>query len=189
MLRRVAAAQLELVGDDREGNLKRALALARKAVAGRAEFVCFPECMTSDYTRQAARFAEPIPGPTCEPFLELARKSGTHFLIGLFERDGDHTYNTVAILGPDGLAGRYRKRKLWVDSQHLEGLDDPGMFAPGDLPNVSASSSAGTGSTMRSGRTSGPGAPGSSSTQTTGAPSSLRWSPSGPRPSASPSWA
>jgi len=136
MLRRVAAAQLELVGDDREGNLERALALARKAIAGRAEFVCFPECMTSDYTRQAERFAEPIPGPSCEPFLELARKSGTYFLIGLFERDGGHIYNTVAILGPDGLAGRYRKRKLWVDTGHLEGLDDPAMFEPGDLPNV-----------------------------------------------------
>jgi predicted amidohydrolase len=136
MRRRVAAAQLELVGDDREGNLERALALARKAVAGGAQFVCFPECMTSDYTRQAQRFAEPIPGPSCEAFLELARKSGTCFLIGLFEREGGHIYNTVAILGPDGLAGRYRKRKLWVDTQNLEGLDDPAMFAPGDLPNI-----------------------------------------------------
>jgi len=136
MLRRVAAAQLELVGDDREGNLERALALAEKAVAGGAEFVCFPECMTSDYTRQAVHFAEPIPGPSCEPFLELARNSGTYFLIGLFERDRGHIYNTVAILGPEGLVGRYRKRKLWVDTGHLEGLDDPAMFEPGDLPNV-----------------------------------------------------
>jgi predicted amidohydrolase len=136
MLRRVAAAQLELVGDDREGNLERALALARKAVAGGAEFVCFPECMTSDYTPQAGRFAEPVPGPSCEPFLILAGTSGTYFLIGLFERQGGRIYNTVAILGPGGLVGRYRKRKLWVDTGHLEGLDDPGMFEPGDLPNV-----------------------------------------------------
>ncbi len=136
MRRRFAAAQLELVLDDREGNLRRALVLARKAVERGAEFVCFPECMTSDYTPQAAEFAEPVPGPTCEVFTDLARASGVYFLIGIFERDGDRIYNTAVVLGPDGVAGKYRKRKLWADTHELEGLDDPAMFEPGDLPNL-----------------------------------------------------
>lgn len=134
--RRFAAAQVELVQDDREGNLARALDLAREAVERGAEFVCFPECMTSDYTPRAARFAEPIPGPSCEPFLELARDSGAYFLLGLFEREGGHIYNTIAVVGPEGVVGKYRKRKLWRDEHRLEGLDDPQMFEPGDLPNV-----------------------------------------------------
>lgn len=133
---RFAAAQVELVQDDREGNLRRALTLAEEAVQRGAEFVCFPECMTSDYTPRAARFAEPIPGPSCEPFLRLARSSGAHFLLGLFEREGERIYNTVAVVGPEGVAGKYRKRRLWVDEHRLEGLDDPRMFEPGDLPSV-----------------------------------------------------
>jgi len=136
MKRRFAAAQLELVGDDREGNLKRALALAQQAIEEGAEFVCFPECMTSDYTPRAADFAESIPGPTCEVFMDLAKKSETFFLIGIFECDDEHIFNTTVVLGPDGVAGNYRKRKLWVDAHRLEGLDDPQMFEPGDLPNV-----------------------------------------------------
>ncbi len=136
MTRRFAAAQLELVQNDREGNLRRALALAEQAVEQRCEFVCFPECMTSDYTPRAPEFAEPIPGPTCEVFIDLAGETGVYFLVGIFEREDEHIYNTTVILGPDGLAGKYRKRKLWVDTHDLEGLDDPAMFAPGDLANV-----------------------------------------------------
>ena len=92
--------------------------------------------MTSDYTPRAADFAEPVPGPTCEPFLGLAQRSSGYFLIGLFECQGGHIYNTVAILGPEGVVGRYRKRRLWQDTDKLEGLDDLAMFEPGDLPNT-----------------------------------------------------
>ena len=127
---------MELVQNDGEGNLARALVLAGQAIAQGCEFVCFPECMTSDYTPRAAEFAESIPGPTCEVFIDLAKDSGVHFLIGIFEREGKHTYNTTAVLGPTGVVGKYRKRKLWVDTHSLEGLDDPQMFEPGDLPNV-----------------------------------------------------
>ena len=136
MQRRFAAAQLELVQNDREGNLDRALALANQAIEQGCEFVCFPECMTSDYTPRAPEFAEPIPGPTCEVFIDLAKESGAYFLIGIFERDGARIYNTTAVLSPEGVVGKYRKRKLWVDTHKLEGLDDPAMFEPGDLPNV-----------------------------------------------------
>ena len=136
MKRRFAAAQLELVQDDREGNLTGAVALARQALEQKCEFVCFPECMTSDYTPRATEFAEPIPGPTCEVFIDLAKESGAYFLIGIFEREGARIYNTTAVLGPEGVVGKYRKRKLWVDTHKLEGLDDPAMFEPGDLPNV-----------------------------------------------------
>jgi predicted amidohydrolase len=92
--------------------------------------------MTTDYTPQAADFAEPVPGPTCQVFIDLAKKGGAYFLIGIFERDRGHNYNTTVVLGPDGVVGKYRKRKLWVDTGKLEGLDDPAMFEAGDLPNV-----------------------------------------------------
>jgi len=136
MRRRFAAAQLNLVHDDRGGNLKRALALAQEAVTRQAEFICFPECMTTDYTPQAGKFAEPVPGPSCGPFLDLADAENVYFLIGLLEQDGETIYNTVVVIGPEGVAGKYRKRKLWVDEHKLEGLDDPAMFTAGDLPNV-----------------------------------------------------
>lgn len=136
MNRRFAAAQLNTVCNDYDDNLRRALLLAEEAVEANAEFVCFPECMTTDYTPQAAEFAESVPGPTCRPFVELAERSGVYFLIGIFEKEGAHNYNTTVVLGPGGVAGTYRKRKLWVDTHKLEGLDDPAMFEAGDLPNV-----------------------------------------------------
>jgi predicted amidohydrolase len=136
VIHRFAAAQLNVIQHERADNLARALRLAQRAVSMEARFICLPECMTSDYTPDARRYAEPVPGPSCEPFADLARRAGVYILLGLFELDGQTVYNTVAVIGPTGLVGKYRKRKLWVDQQQLEGLDDPAMFTAGDLPGV-----------------------------------------------------
>jgi predicted amidohydrolase len=48
-------------------------------------------------------------------------------VIGLLERDGDRCYNTVVLLGPEGLIGKHRKA-------HLPGVGVDRFLCAGDLP-------------------------------------------------------
>ncbi|MCX8038801.1 MAG: carbon-nitrogen hydrolase family protein, partial [Candidatus Sumerlaeia bacterium] len=54
-----------------------------------------------------------VPGPATAPFQKIAREHNVFIALGLWERDGDAFYNTVALISPDGgIAGRYRKVHL-----------------------------------------------------------------------------
>ena len=58
-----------------------------------------------------ARDAVQLPGPIEERLCELARELGIWFVPGsIYERDGDHIYNTTPVIDPAGIVvGRYRK--------------------------------------------------------------------------------
>ena len=56
--------------------------------------------------------AEPIDGPHIKRFADLANELKIHLILGFLESvaDGERTYNTAALFGPDGnLIGKYRK--------------------------------------------------------------------------------
>ena len=55
--------------------------------------------------------AQRLPGPAEEEFREMAVRHGIWLLPGtLFERDGEHIYNTASVINPSGeVVGRYRK--------------------------------------------------------------------------------
>src|SRR5690242_16001287 len=113
---RVALVQLEAV-DDVDANLAKAAAMADEA-ARDADLVVLPEYVqfrgSDDGYRASAR---PIPGPTTEPFAEIARRHGTWILAGSHaEASGDprRPYNTAVLFDRDGrLAATYRKLHLF----------------------------------------------------------------------------
>ena len=125
---RVAVAQLDLAVGDLEGNRRATVAAIEEAAAAGAGLVVLPELASSGYrlrTAQAvAAAAETIPGPATEAWARAARETGAVVVGGVCERDGDRVYNAVAVVGPDGLAGRYRKLHLFDEEQLL--------FSPGD---------------------------------------------------------
>jgi predicted amidohydrolase/acetyl-CoA carboxylase alpha subunit len=60
----------------------------------------------------AAAVAEPVDGPSVARLAEIARERGCWVVAGLVERGGERLFNTAVLVGPEGLAGRYRKLHL-----------------------------------------------------------------------------
>jgi predicted amidohydrolase len=109
-----------------------ALALRLREAASRgAKLAVFPECAVTGYAfdsrDEALPVAEPIPGPTTEVFGSLCRELNVWAVIGLLERDGDRMFNAAVLVGPQGLAGSYRKI-------HLPFLGVDRFTTPGDRP-------------------------------------------------------
>jgi predicted amidohydrolase len=73
----------------------------------------------------AAAVAEPVDGPSVARLAEIARERGCWVVAGLVERGGERLFNTAVLVGPEGLAGRYRKLHL-ADA-------DRSWAEPGDL--------------------------------------------------------
>jgi N-carbamoylputrescine amidase len=122
-------------GAEPQKNLERAVAQVREAARLGAEVICLPELFLTQYFCQrqdAALFdlAETIPGPTTARFSDLCRELRVTVLVSLFERRAPGLYhNTVAVIGPDGLQGIYRKMHIPDDPLYFEKY----YFTPGDL--------------------------------------------------------
>src|SRR5688572_12986205 len=97
----VALVQTD-AGPDVEANVGRAAALADEAAAGGARLVALPEYL--QYRGPDAGYrasARAVPGPTTEPFAEVARRRGAWILVGsVAESSGDpeRPYNTSVLL-------------------------------------------------------------------------------------------
>jgi len=127
---KVAVAQMDPKLGQNAANLARILALFREAVGEGARLVVFPECAVSGYgfaTLEAGyAAAETIPGPATDALTTACREANAYAVVGLLERSGDEAvYNSAALVGPEGVAGVYRKAHL-----PLLGIDR--FAAPGD---------------------------------------------------------
>ena len=65
---------------------------------------------------EIAPYVEPIPGPTTERFGELAARYGCYIVVGMPEVDPetDIYYNSLALVGPEGVVGKYRKTHSFI---------------------------------------------------------------------------
>lgn len=75
--------------------------------------------------------AQTVPGPATDHVVDLAREYGMYVLFGLSERDSQDPkvlYNSVAVIGPEGLLGTYHKIHLGSVPWVTEGI----VFAPGN---------------------------------------------------------
>jgi len=81
------------------------------------DILVFPEmvlnnCMRGDEKCNKAEMAETLPGPSSQEMEKLAAQYGMYIVYGFLERDqadASKIYNTAAVLGPEGLIGKYRK--------------------------------------------------------------------------------
>lgn len=136
MRRHVRAAAVQLGGDwlQPDANRDRIVDWAGRLAGAGVELLVFPELATSGYCRTgsltsfdadfAGRYhecAETIPGPTTDRLAELCTVSGCHVTVGILERDPTIPmvlYNSVALVGPGGLVGAYRKVHLPLSEKH-----------------------------------------------------------------------
>lgn len=123
---RVAAAVMRSAMGQKAENLARMEVLVRKAARRGAQAVCFPEMNVSGYglRQEMGSFAEPIPGPSTEAVLKMAREYKMLILAGLAEKAAkDEFFISHLAAGPKGLIGVYRKIHL--------GPPEEGLFRAG----------------------------------------------------------
>ena len=102
-----------------ENNIARIKGFAVAAAKQGADFIVFPEMALTGYDpddenegdeRMQAKLAEPIPGPSTDIILEVAKKYDCVILFGMPEKAKDGLYNSsVACVSPDGTVQAYRK--------------------------------------------------------------------------------
>ncbi len=118
-----AVVQLNCTSNE-EANWESARALIERAAGYGARLVATPE--NTNYLgphEEKVRRAEPLGGPTCARFADLARRLGIHLLLGSFNEASDEPhrcYNTSVLFSPEGeILATYRKI-------HLFDVDVPG---------------------------------------------------------------
>src|SRR5688500_4019662 len=101
---------------DKNENLRKASEKVKEAAAKGAQIVCLQELFTSLYfcdveDYENFKLAEPIPGPSTEALMDVAREAGVVIIASLFEKRAQGLYhNTTAVIDANGeYLGKYRK--------------------------------------------------------------------------------
>lgn len=120
---------------DKAANVSRGLAALETAARQGAVLACFAELAFEwFYPQQPAggdvrALAEPLDGPTVTAFRNKARELGIVTLINLYERDGEHTYDSSPVIDADGsLLGVTRM----IHITDYPCFHEQGYYTPGD---------------------------------------------------------
>ncbi len=130
---RVAAIQYEPRLGEKEKNVGDLLRLVEEAITQGARLIVLPEMATTGYCWQSraeiAPHVEPIPGPTTDRFQHLAASHDCFIALSLPEVDPQTNvyYNSMALLGPKGLVGVYRKIHSYISEPRWARDGDLGM--------------------------------------------------------------
>jgi len=105
---RVALVQ-HAAGPDRAANVVRGLDAVRQAASEGARLVAFPELAFTPFFPcercggpLPLELAEPVPGPTTDAFARLAADCGMVIVLNLYEREGDHAFDSSPVIDADG---------------------------------------------------------------------------------------
>jgi predicted amidohydrolase len=113
---RIAAVQMDVALADVAGNLAKMISKTRETRDEGADLTIFPECALTGYCfsniEEARPYAQSIPGPAVETMSKLCSELGGFVVFGLLEQDAGRVFNALALVGPNGLIGSYRKIHL-----------------------------------------------------------------------------
>ena len=105
---------------DAEQNRNLVRAAVGDVCSGRPEvgLVVFPEAFACDFGKpgsDVSGFAEDVDGPFVQALTEVAKEHDVNVIAGMFERSDDpaRPFNTLAVVGPDGVRATYRKIHLY----------------------------------------------------------------------------
>lgn len=125
----------QLATQDLQANRDTGLKAVKQAAAQGANVICFAELAFDPFypqlhaTEETLALAETIPGPTTDAFAKLAKELGVVIVLNIFERDGEHTYDTSPVIDADGsILGKTRM----VHITDYQWFHEQGYYAPGD---------------------------------------------------------
>lgn len=117
-------------------NLARGEEATRRAAGDGAQLIAFAELAFTPFYPQSPpsgdvrALAETVPGPITERFQRLAQELGVVFVLNVFERDGERTYDCSPVIDADGaLLGRTRM----VHITEYPCFHEQQYYAPSDL--------------------------------------------------------
>ncbi|MGV6819120.1 MAG: N-carbamoylputrescine amidase [Parvularcula sp.] len=104
---------------DKKANLEMAARLVRNAASAGANIILLPELFDGPYfckTQEEEHFAEAAPWenhPSVIAMTPLAKELDVVLPVSIFEKDGPHYYNSIAMIDAGGkLLGRYQKSHI-----------------------------------------------------------------------------
>ena len=130
---KVATVCMNCVYSKKE-NLKKYMEYIDKAAAQGARLIVFPEQSLQGYLKDLGAMplddydyqyenAEILPtGESTQALIAKARETNMYIIYGLTERDAENDtvlYNSMALVGPEGYIGNYRKVHLPGDELHI----------------------------------------------------------------------
>jgi predicted amidohydrolase len=128
---RVAGVQMDVSFAQPAANLQNMIRWVAHAAAQQVDLVVFPECALTGYCFQtleeALPVAEPLDGPSVQAMIAACREHQVHAVFGLLEKVDNKIFNALALVGPEGLGGSYRKI-------HMPSLGVDRFATPGDRP-------------------------------------------------------
>jgi nitrilase len=154
---RVAAVQATPVLLDAEATVDKAVGLVEKAAADGVRLAVLPECFVSAYPSgawgaAAARFggadelwermwasSVDVGGPHVQRLVEACRANDVHLVIGVNEREDvrpGSLYNTMLVVGPDGVLLRHRKTMPTMHERVFHGIGAGDDLRVVDVPGV-----------------------------------------------------
>src|SRR5438132_11118285 len=108
----LALIQMNVVGGQKEVNLRHAADLIAQVADQGADVILLPEAMNLGWTHSTSRQeADSIPdGRTCTLLRAAARQHRCYVCSGLAEQDGLRVFNSAVLIDPDGeVILRHRK--------------------------------------------------------------------------------
>jgi nitrilase len=139
----VAAVQATPVILDAEATVDKAVDLTQDAAESGARLIVFPECFVSLYpswswampsaasqyadelSRRMWESAVDVSGPLVKRLTDAARGASVHIAIGVNEREDNRPgtlYNTLLLIGPQGLVHRHRKTMPTMHERLFHGI-------------------------------------------------------------------
>ena len=133
---KLAAIQLDTIPCEVNHNVHKAMNWTRRAFEQGAGFVFLHEGLTADYSPAPMRDGRPLDSAEVFGFAYLAGHYQGYVALGLNEVFEGRPYISMVFLGPEGVAGVYRKSYLWPNrSQNSRYEDDFDGFLQSYVPH------------------------------------------------------
>ena len=155
---RIAAVQATPVVLDADATIDKTIMLVDEAADRGAKLVVFPECFVSLYpsgawaataTSWSTEYDElwermwassvDVNGPLVDRLAKACAERDVHIAIGVNEREDDRPgslYNTLLVVGPEGLVSRHRKLMPTMHERLFHGVGAGDDLQVVDLPGV-----------------------------------------------------
>jgi nitrilase len=155
---RIAAVQDTPVVLDADATVDKAIMLMHEAADRGAKLVVFPECFVSLYpsgwwaasaTSWSSEYDElwermwassvDVNGPLVDRLAKACAERDLHIALGVNEREDDRPgslYNTLLVIGPEGLMSRHRKLMPTMHERLFHGVGAGDDLRVVDLPGV-----------------------------------------------------